>query len=199
MPSGAFDECKFRSSAVCASQFIQAEPASRLGLTQALGLTQISKAKERSMFFSRLLLASFLFLASSPVLASKELNISRDGSADPSTTAIVVTERQAGGGVSMTVTSLRHITDLSLPADKQKSVKLFSAWSALLGKYPRVSPGTYSLHVGCEVGGMVNVKQVHNVTIEAKSGKAYVVGCDGVGARAQSPSVREVDQDALTH
>ena len=147
------------------------------------------------MFRNALYLACAAAAAiASPAYAAKELNLATDGVTSPSETALVVTDRQAGGGISMTVTWLLHITDLAVPEAERKPVKLFSVWSALAGKYPRVSPGSYLVNVGCEGGGF---KQSYEVTIDAKPGKAYVVDCSGATPHSTTVGVREINQADL--
>ena len=147
------------------------------------------------MFKTALYLACAAAAAiASPAYAAKELNLAVDGATNPSETALVVTDRQAGRGISMTVTWLLHITDLSTPEAERKPVKLFSAWSALAGKYPRVSPGPYRINVGCDGGGF---KQSYEDTIDAKPGKAYVVSCSGATPHSTTAGIQEINQADL--
>jgi hypothetical protein len=153
--------------------------------------------------FRTFLISSAIFagFASSPAWASKELNLARDGASDPGATALILNDRQAHGYESSTITWLLYITDLSLPADKQSPVKLYSSWSNLASKYARVSAGSYKLQVKCEKAGAfgASMSQDREITIEAKPGKAYVVSCNGVGARAGVPTFEEVDPGTLKH
>ena len=141
----------------------------------------------------KLPLACLVALAAFDASAAKELVMSRDGSTDPSETAVITTERMAGGSIFGQLAWLLFITDLSLPPEEQRPIKLYSSWSAVSGKYARVSPGKYRVVAGCD---SIAFKQQFNIDIDAKPGKMYLLTCAGSLPRSASAHYREQDQPA---
>ena len=142
-----------------------------------------------------------LLLAIAPLAwaARTELNLTRDRSADPATTALIVTEQETGAQSESLLTWLHGITDLSLPPEQQRQVVLSNLLSARRGHYARVSPGSYLVDVECEARAGFNRSNSEALTIDVAAGHVYVIGCVAYSKEARGPKayVRETDLGKL--
>ena len=150
------------------------------------------------MRVSSILAFLLLTISSSAMAGYDELNLTDDKSADPATSAVFVTER--GAAFRFMLLDLISITDLSIPAARQKAVKL----TRLIGRWEgiRVSPGRYRLVAKCTQATM-GMNREHwmegEIVVDAAPGGAYVLSCAPRSREEPYPApvFRETTQDKL--